>query len=103
MDWQKTALVVMGIEERELLVTVNDINSVIDVERHRDGRGRIAGAIEIDHDTHQRIKSRSAGVFSQREMVGCEHSSVPLSGNLPQASLKAGSQRRRSRSSAPPQ
>jgi hypothetical protein len=32
MDRQKTALVVMGIEERELLVAVNDVNSVIDVE-----------------------------------------------------------------------
>src|SRR6266480_5921617 len=53
MDRQKTALVVMGIEERELLVAVNHINSVINVERHRCGRGRIAGAIEIDHDTHQ--------------------------------------------------
>jgi hypothetical protein len=53
MDRQKTALVVVGIEQRELLVAVNDINSVIDVERHCCGRGRIAGAIEIDHDTHQ--------------------------------------------------
>src|ERR1700746_1042365 len=31
MDRQKTALVVMAIEERQLLVAVNDINSVIDV------------------------------------------------------------------------
>jgi len=52
LDRQKTALIVMGIEERQLLVAVNHINSVIDVERHRCGRGRIAGAIEIDHDTH---------------------------------------------------
>ena len=53
MDRQKTALVVMGIEERQLLVAVNDINRVIDIERHRCRWGRIAGAIEIDHDTHQ--------------------------------------------------
>ncbi len=53
MDRQKTALVVVGIEERQLLVAVNDIKGVIDVERHRRGRRRIAGAIEIDHDTHQ--------------------------------------------------
>ena len=44
MDRQKTALVVMGIKERQLLVTVHDINRVIEVERHRDGRGRIAVA-----------------------------------------------------------
>jgi len=43
----------MGIEERELLMAVNDINSVINVERHHCRRGRIAVAIEIDHDTHQ--------------------------------------------------
>jgi hypothetical protein len=53
MDRQKTALVIMGIEERQLLVAVNDINRVVDVERHRCRRGRIAGAIEIDHHTHQ--------------------------------------------------
>ena len=53
MDRQKTALVVVGIEQRELLVAVNDINRVIDVECHRCRRARIAVAIEIDHDTHQ--------------------------------------------------
>ena len=53
MDRQKAALVVVGVEERQLLVAVNDINRVIDVERNRCGRGRIAFSIEIDHDTHQ--------------------------------------------------
>jgi hypothetical protein len=33
------------------------------------------------------------GAFSQREMVGCEQRSPPLSGSRPQASLKAGSKR----------
>src|ERR671926_526595 len=47
-----------------------------------------------------RITSRSPGAFSQREMVGCEHRSTPLSGRRPQASLSAGSVRRLSRSSA---
>ena len=32
--------------------------------------------------------------FSQRDMVGCEHRSFPLSGKRPQASLKAGSLRK---------
>ena len=45
MDRQKTALVVMGIKERQLLVTVHDIDRVIEVERHRDGRGRMARAM----------------------------------------------------------
>ena len=47
-----------------------------------------------------RITSRSPGAFSQRERVGCEHRSTPLSGSRPQASLSAGSVRRLSRSSA---
>ena len=32
--------------------------------------------------------SRSVGAFSQREIVGCEHKSAPVSGSRPQASLK---------------
>jgi len=51
----------MGIEERELLVAVNDIKSVVDVERRRCGRGRIAGAIEIDHDSHQPDQAAQRG------------------------------------------
>ncbi len=39
--------------------------------------------------------SLSVGAFSQREMVGCEHKSAPVSGSRRQASLKAGSERRK--------
>jgi hypothetical protein len=53
MDRQEAALIVMGVEQRPLLVTVNDIEGVVDTERHRRGWGLIAGAIEIDHDPHQ--------------------------------------------------
>ncbi len=44
--------------------------------------------------------SFSVGAFSQRETVGCEHKSVPVSGSRPQASLNAGSERRKSKSLA---
>jgi len=47
-----------------------------------------------------RTTSRKLGAFSQRDTVGCEHRSWPLSGKRPQASLKPGSVRRWSRSSA---
>jgi hypothetical protein len=40
--------------------------------------------------------SRGVGAFSQREMVGCEQRSPPVSGSRPQASFKA---RKRSRQS----
>jgi hypothetical protein len=53
MDRQKAALVVMGVEERKLLVAMDDIEGVVDVERDRRRRGGVAGAIEIDHDPHQ--------------------------------------------------
>ncbi len=43
----------MRVEERELLMAVNDIDGVVDIEGHRLGRRRVAGAIEIDHDPHQ--------------------------------------------------
>jgi hypothetical protein len=33
----------MGVEQRQLLVTVNDIEGVVDIERHRRGWGLIAG------------------------------------------------------------
>ena len=46
-----------------------------------------------------RISVRRSGAFSQRDRVGCEARSSPLSGSRPQASLKAGSLRRSSRSS----
>jgi hypothetical protein len=36
--------------------------------------------------------SRSVGAFSQREMVGCEQRSLPVSGRRPHANLKAASQ-----------
>jgi hypothetical protein len=40
------------------------------------------------------------GAFSSRDMVGCEHKGAPLAGARPAASLKIGSRRRASQSSA---
>ena len=42
-------------------MAVNDIDGVVDVERHRLGRGLVAGAIEIDHDPHQANKVGQPG------------------------------------------
>jgi len=52
VDRQETALAVMAIPERQLLVAVNDIAGIIDIQRHRLGRLGIAGAIDADHDLH---------------------------------------------------
>ena len=43
----------MGVEQRELLMAVNDIPRIVDVERHGLRRSRVAGAVEIDHHPHQ--------------------------------------------------
>ena len=53
VDRQEAALVVMGVEQRELLMTVNDIHRIVNIERHRYRWGRVAGTIEIDHHAHQ--------------------------------------------------
>ena len=53
VDRQEAALVVMGVEQRELLMAVNDIHRIVDVERHRRGESGVAGAVEVDHHAHQ--------------------------------------------------
>ena len=48
VDRQEAALVVMGVEERELLMAVNDVDRVVDVERDACGRRGIARQPQID-------------------------------------------------------
>ena len=50
MDRQEAALVVVSIEQRQLLMTVHDIDRVADVERH--ARGRRPVALQPDIDQH---------------------------------------------------
>ena len=37
VDRQEAALVIMGVEQRQLLVAVHDVDRVVDVEHHRPG------------------------------------------------------------------
>lgn len=90
----------MGVEERELLMPVYDIAGVVDIENDRRGLPFIGGHPLIDDAHVSRIASFSEGAFSNRDGVGCEHRFAPVSGSRPQASLKAGSARKASRSSA---
>ena len=48
MDRQKAALIIMRIEQRQLLMTVHDIDRVVDIERHPLGRRPVALQPEID-------------------------------------------------------
>jgi len=53
MDGQKAALIIMGIEQRQLLVAMDDVDSVVDVERHRLGWVGTALTVDVDHGPHQ--------------------------------------------------
>jgi len=94
MNRQEAAIIIMRVEQRELLMTMRDVASIVDIEC--DGlRGRgVTGAIKSMRTPLSFRISRKVGAFSQRDMVGCEHRSSPVSGKRPQASLKAGSFRR---------
>jgi hypothetical protein len=52
VDRHETALVVMSVEQRELLMPMNDIHCIVDIEGDRRGRRLVAGAVEIDHYAH---------------------------------------------------
>src|SRR3954447_8305154 len=98
MNRQKAALIIMGVPLRQLLMAVHDVDRVVDVQHHGLGRLLIAPAPDVDERVSERMISRNVGAFSQREMVGCEQRSLPVSGRRPHASLKAESQRSRSKS-----
>ena len=53
VDGQETALVVMGIEQRELLIAVNRVERVVDVQRDRARRAPVAVAELVHHRRHQ--------------------------------------------------
>jgi hypothetical protein len=53
MDRQKAPLIVVRVEERKLLVAMDDIDRVVDIEGHRQRRPDIACAVEIDHGVGQ--------------------------------------------------
>src|SRR4051794_15300099 len=100
MDRQEAAFVIMGVEQRQLLMTVHDVAGVVDIENDRRGLALVRRNPLIDQGIVRRITSFSEGAFSSRDRVGCEHKSAPESGSRPQANLNAGSVRRKSRSSA---
>jgi hypothetical protein len=53
MDRQKAALVVMGVEQRQLLVAVHGIGGVIDIQGDGLGRTAVALAPQVDHAVRQ--------------------------------------------------
>ena len=101
VDRQEAAMVVVGVEQRQLLVPMDAVQSIVDVEHDAARHLLEAVAEQLDHGRHHPLeRGRRSGRFSSRHMVGCEHSSAPLSGSRPTASLNAGSARRASQSLA---
>jgi hypothetical protein len=87
MDRQKAALAVVAVEQGEALMPVHDIGCVVDIQGDGGGWPGVAGAIEIDHGVghahHLAFGGRLDRLFgaqAQRDTVGCEHRSPPLSG-----------------------
>jgi hypothetical protein len=79
---------------------VRPVQSIVDVEHDA---ARTCSKLAQNSSTMAAIIRLSAvgpGRFSSRHMVGCEHSSAPLSGSRPTASLNAGSARSASQSLA---
>jgi hypothetical protein len=53
MDRQKAALIVMGVEQRELLMAMYRVAGIVDVERDRGRRAPVAFAEPIHQRRHQ--------------------------------------------------
>ena len=69
MDRQEAAFIVVGVEQRELLMSVHDVDRVVDVPRDGAGRTRIAGAVEIDQGVGQTdyLAQAPAYIFQARD------------------------------------
>jgi len=88
----------MRIEQAQLLAAVNRIERVVDIQHDPLGNLGIGLAIEVDHGaTHAKQRRRASGRFSNREIVGCEHSSRS-DGVRSSAILNIGSERSESAS-----
>src|SRR5215510_2501487 len=97
MHGGKAALVLVCIPERKLLTTMRRAECVVDVEDLL--FPRFHGAAElIDKGPVNRAASVLRGAFASREIVDCEASGSPLSGQRPTATFISGSCLNRSKS-----
>ena len=86
VDRQKAALVVMGVEQRELLVAVHRVAGIVDVERDRGRRAPVAFAEPIHQRRHQSgdldlrrriLQPRHGGLRAQRDRRSPAHGLPP--------------------------
>jgi hypothetical protein len=68
MEGQEAALVIVGVEQRQLLMAMHHVEGVVDIEDNGRGRPGVAGAPEIDHDTgHADHVPQPRGVLPARD------------------------------------
>ena len=57
----------VGVEQRQLLLAVRDVDGVVDVQRHCAWRAGVAGAVDVDHGVaHRRHLASGGRVFPPR-------------------------------------
>ncbi len=99
VDRQEAALIVVGIEQRELPMLTHDITGVVEVE----GDGRGLAFIRVHPLVGQRIAQPERILQRRRFLQPRQRRSrtkiASRMGNLPRDSLNTGSARRKSRSS----
>ena len=75
-DRLKSVFVVVGVEQLQLLTTVDRIERVVDVQRDPFGNRGEGPAIQIDHrPAHPQQGANVRQIPSNRDIVDCEHNS----------------------------
>ena len=90
VDRQEAARVVVGVEQRELLMPVHDIAGVVDVQsdgRRRDG---VAGAVHLDHHPPEADQVAQAGGVLQPRDGGLAHQVHAALGQASAGELEGG-------------
>ena len=61
MDRQKAPLIIMGVEQRQLLMTMHGVGGVVDIKRDRLGRTSVTLAPQIHQGVCQPDQSAQVG------------------------------------------
>ena len=90
MNRQEAAIIIMRVEQRELLMTMRDIASIVDIEC--DGlRGRgVTGAINIDEDAAQPQNFAQSRCILPTRHGGLRAQVIPRIGQAPTSELEGG-------------
>ena len=90
VDRQKAALVVVGVEQRQLLLAVHHVAGVVDVQGDRGGRCGVAGAVQVDQHPPEPDQVAQAGRVLQPRDGGLAHQVRAALGQAPAGELEGG-------------